>query len=490
MNRMPASDATFLYMETPTTPMHVLGVLLLDTSTMTGGAPYDRIRELLEARIHLMPAFRRRLVPVPLDLAHPLWIEDPDFDLENHLRRMGVPPPGDLRTLADAVGQIAGTPLDRSRPLWEMWVMEGLTGNRVAVVTKVHHSTMDGTTGADLMVHLLDLTPQVAPTAPPEKPFTGERPPSDLRLLAGGLLNQASSPVRLTRQLLKTAGQLPGTVATLFRRSDGGGPTLPFTGPRMRFSGALTQHRSVAFGGASLDDLKTIKAAFGGKVNDVVLAVAAHALRDYLDWLGELPDRPLLAACPISVKGEGDRQRDAANQISSMLVPLPVHEPDPVRRLALIVESTKRSKEVARAVGAEALQDWSDFFAPRLFTLGMRLYSSLRVGNLHPPMQNVIVSNVPGPPIPLYVAGGQVLAIYPMGPLLPGAGVNITILSNQGSVDMGIIADRETVPEVWRIAEGLEEGVRVLTEAALAGSAPPQSSEPPAESAGQAGKGL
>jgi WS/DGAT/MGAT family acyltransferase len=463
---MPASDATFLYMETSTTPMHVLGVMLLDASTMTGGAPFDRIRELLEARIHLMPAFRRRLVPVPLDLAHPVWIQDPDFDLENHLRRVAVPPPGDLRALAEAVGQMAGTPLDRTRPLWEMWVMEGLTEDRVAVVTKVHHSTMDGTTGADLMVHLLDLTPEVAPTAPPEEPFAGEPRPSDLRLLAGGLLNQAQAPVRVARQLVKTVGRLPDMAGTLFRRGDGGGPTLPFAAPRTRFSGALSSHRSVAFGRSSLEDLKAIKSAFGAKVNDVVLAMAAHSLRRYLEWLGELPDRPLLAGCPISVKGEREDQRDAANQISSMLVPLPVHEPDPVKRLELIAESTKRSKELARAVGAEALQDWSDFFAPRLFTLGMRLYSDLRMGNLHRPMQNVIVSNVPGPPVPLYVAGGKVLAIYPMGPLLPGAGVNITILSNMGSVDMGIIADRDTVPDVWRIAEGLEDGVRALLEAA------------------------
>jgi len=465
VKRMPASDATFLYMETSTTPMHVLGVLLLDVSTMSGGPPFDRIKELLEARIHLMPAFRRRLVPVPMDLAHPVWIQDPDFDLENHLRRMAVPPPGDLRALADAVGQIAGTPLDRTRPLWEMWVMEGITEDRVAVVTKVHHSTMDGTTGADLMVHLLDLTPEVAPTAPPAEPFAGEARPSDLRLLAGGLLNQAQAPVRVVRAMVKTVGQVPGMAGTLFRRGDGGGPTLPFTAPRTRFSGALSRHRSVAFGSSSLEDLKTIKAAFGGKVNDVVLAMAAHALRGYLSWMGELPDRPLLAGCPISVKGEGG-ERDAANQISSMLVPLPVHEPDPVRRLELIIQSTARSKELSRAVGAEALQDWSDWLAPRLFTLGMRLYSSLRVANFHPPMQNVIVSNVPGPPIPLYVAGGRVLAIYPMGPLLPGAGINITILSNMGSVDMGIIADRDAVPEVWRIAEGLEEAVRVLLEAA------------------------
>jgi diacylglycerol O-acyltransferase len=465
VKRLSGLDATFLYMETPTTPMHVMGVLLLDTKTAAHGYSFERVREMLEARIHLMPAFRRRLVSVPLGLAHPVWIDDAEFDLANHLHRIGVPPPGDLRALEEVVGDIAGRTLDRGKPLWDMWVVEGLQDERAAVITKMHHSTIDGTSGADVMVHLLDVTPEISRPEPPEAEFTGESRPSDLRLLAGGLAAQAGTPVRAVKALGKLAGNVARTARTYTRREMREASPPPFSAPRTRFSGALSSRRAVAFGGASLDDLKEIKAAFEGKVNDVVLAIATHAMRSYLDWLGELPDRPLVASCPISVRKEGE-DRDSANQVSNMLVPLPVHVKDPAKRLRTIIESTKRSKELANAIGAETLMDWAEFLAPRLFTTGIRLYSATRLGNLHPPALNLIVSNVPGPPVPLYSAGARIVAIYPMGPLLPGAGINITVLSNMGNVDFGVIADGATVPEVWRIADGLKEGVDLLLEAA------------------------
>ncbi|MGH2726373.1 MAG: WS/DGAT domain-containing protein, partial [Actinomycetota bacterium] len=207
------------------------------------------------------------------------------------------------------------------------------------------------------------------------------------------------------------------------------------------------------------------------KVNDVVLAISTYALRDYLLGLDELPDKPLVAACPISVRKEGV-ERESANQVSNMLVPLPVQLSGAEQQLETIVASTKRSKELANALGAETLMDWAEFLAPRLFTSAMRLYSGSRLPDLHPPALNCIVSNVPGPPVPLYTAGARIQAIFPMGPLLPGAGINITILSNMGNVDFGIIACRDTVPEVWRIADGLAEGIGVLLKAARARSGP------------------
>jgi WS/DGAT/MGAT family acyltransferase len=459
MKRLSGIDATFLYMETPTAHMHVIGVMLLDTSTMAGGYSFDRFRELLDTRIHLMPMFRRRVVNVPLGLDHPVWIDDPDFDIENHLHRIGAPPPGDPRALADVVGDIASRQLDRSKPLWEMWVVEALEGGTVAAVTKMHHAGIDGASGADVMVQLLDLTPEMREIPPPDEPFTGEQIPSELRLFADALAAQVWRPLRFGRAAIKAAGNMLTTVRTLIRRPGDIPTAAPFTAPRTSFSGALTPHRSVAFGKSSLDDLKEIKTAFGGKVNDVVLAIATHALRSYLVERDELPSKPLVAACPISVRSEA---RESANQVSNMLVPLPVHLEDPVEQLKMIVDSTKRSKELAAAVGAETLMDWTEFLAPRLFTTAMRLYSGMRLGDFHPPAVNAIVSNVPGPPVPLYVAGARVLAIYPMGPLLPGAGVNITVLSNTGNVDFGVIACRDTVPDVWRIADGLSEGVQIL----------------------------
>jgi diacylglycerol O-acyltransferase / wax synthase len=465
VKRLSGMDATFLYLETPEMHMHVVGVLLLDTSTMPGGYSFDKIRKMVDDRIHLMPSFRRRLVTVPFQLGHPVWIDDPTFHVENHLLRIGAPPPGDARALAEVVGEISSRQLDRNRPLWEMWVVEGLEGDRAAIVTKMHHATIDGASGADVMVHLLDLSPEVADKPKPDRPFIGERKPSEFQLLRDALLTQIANPVRIVGAMTRAAGSAFKTVRAMTRRGDTRTAATPFLAPRLRMSGALTPHRSVAFGQASLDDLKEIKNAFGAKVNDVVLGVATHALRSYLMSIGELPDKPLVAACPISVRKEGVG-RDSANQVSNMLVPLPVQVEYPSEQLEIITEATKRSKELANAIGAETLMDWAEFLAPRLFTTAMRVYSGSRLPDLHAPMLNCIVSNVPGPPVPLYTAGARILAIYPMGPLLPGAGVNITVLSNMGNVDFGVIACRDTVPEVWRIADGLSEGVQLLLKAA------------------------
>ena len=467
MKRLSGLDATFLYLETPEMHMHVVGVLLLDTSTMPGGYSFEKIRKMVDDRIHLMPSFRRRLVTVPFQLGHPVWIDDPTFDVENHLLRIGAPPPGDQRALADVVGEIASRQLDRSHPLWEMWVVEGLEGDRAAVVTKMHHATIDGASGADVMVQLLDLTPEIADKPRPQGKFLGERRPSDFKLLRDALITQVANPVRVVGAMGRATGNVFKTVRAMTRRSGGKAAATPFLAPRTKMSAALTPHRSVAFGQASLDDLKEIKNAFGAKVNDVVLAVATYSLRNYLMSIDDLPSKPLVAACPISVRKEGV-ERESANQVSNMLVPLPVQVEDPGEQLEIIVEATKRSKELAGAIGAETLMDWAEFLAPRLFTTAMRLYSGSRLPDLHAPMLNCIVSNVPGPPVPLYTAGARILAIYPMGPLLPGAGVNITILSNMGNVDFGVIACRDTVPEVWRIADGLAEGVQLLLKAARA----------------------
>jgi len=469
VKRLSGLDATFLYFETHEMHMHVVGVLLLDTAT-GGEYSFEKVREMLESRIHLMPSFRRRLVTVPFGLGHPVWIDDPEFDVENHLHRIGAPPPGDQRALAEVVGDIASRQLDRSKPLWEMWVVEGLEDKKAAVVTKMHHATIDGASGADLMVHLLDLTPEVQQKAKPEERFVGERRPSDLKLLGSALVTQVANPVRMVGAVARASGNAAKTVRAMARRGEKRG-SAPFLAPRTRFSGALTPHRSVAFGQSSLDDLKEIKNAFGGKINDVVLAISTYALRSYLLWLDEMPEKPLVAACPISVRKEG-AERDSANQVSNMLVPLPVQLEDPVEQLETIIQSTKRSKELANAIGAETLMDWAEFLAPRLFTTAMRVYSGSRLPDLHPPALNVIVSNVPGPPVPLYTAGARIEAIFPMGPLMPGAGINITVLSNMGNVDFGVIACRDTVPEVWRIADGLAEGVDVLLKAARARNVP------------------
>lgn len=455
--RLTGMDSSFLSLETPQMPQHVMGVMILDTAGMAGGYSFDLFRKILLDRIHLMGPLRKRFVEVPLGLDHGVWVDDSTFDLDEHLHHVQLSAPASQRDLEAFVGEVAAPVLDRSRPLWDMWVVEGLEGDRVAVVTKMHHSTMDGATGADLMAHLFDLAPEPRDVDEADEPFTGEDQPNPLLLLASGLGNQLTTPGRLIRQVARTTGNLVGAVQTSRKRRRS--TTLPLTAPRVPWSGALSTQRSVAFTTMSLDDVKAVKDRHGGKVNDVLLAVTAQALREYLLFLDELPGKPLVASVPISVRAEGS---DARNQIATMFAPLPVQIEDPLEQVTSIVEATATSKELASAMGNTMIMEWSELTAPTVIKAFASLYSGLRLGSLHPPMHNAVVSNVQGPPLELYVAGGKVEAVYPMGPLLPGAGINITCLSNMGNIDVGILADAATVPEVWRVAEAMPAALRRL----------------------------
>jgi WS/DGAT/MGAT family acyltransferase len=464
MERLSGLDASFLYMETPDMHTHVIGTILLNPSTMPGGYSFGVIRQMLADRIHLLAPFRRRVMVVPFNLAHPVWIEDPDFDLDHHVHRIGVPGRGTLEDLADVVGDLASTPLDRRLPLWQMWVVEGLEDGLVALVTKVHHSAIDGVTGADLMVNLFDLSPQVAPVERPDD-WQPEKAPSDLELLRYGAERLLRQPARLARTLVK-AGQGVARVVD-FRRQSGAPPAaLPLTAPKTPFNTAITSRRSVAYGRASLEDLKTIKRAFGTTVNDVVLAACTLSLRKWLLAEDALPDKQLVASVPVSVHTESNRDEPGTNKISVMFVSLPVQVEDPVQVLQLIREETKGAKEQHNALGAEVLTGLAEFAPPRLLNQATKLYSRLNLANVHPVIHNLIISNVPGPQIPLYCAGAQVVATYPMGPILEGCGLNITVLSYQDSVDFGAIACRDLVPRIFDVAVGFTDAVADLRKAA------------------------
>jgi len=469
MHRLSGMDASFFYMETPTHHMHVVGTLVVDPTGVEGGLGVDRIRRLIEARIHLMPMLRRRMVEVPLGLAHPVWIEDPDFTLDNHIHHIAAPPPGTMRELAEVVGDIAGQPLDRRRPLWEMWLVEGLDDGGMALVTKMHHATIDGITGADLMAHLLDLAPDAEDPPPPDRPWTPERVPSDAELIRDALLERATNPLAGLRTMSRAARSLVDTARTLLPVGERVRGVLPFSGPRTVLDRPVTASRTVAFGKARLEDLRAVKAAFGTTVNDVVLAATTEALRRYLVAHDDLPDRPLVAAVPVSVHGD-TRHGASTNQVSNMFVRLPVQLDDPVEQLAAIRLETRDAKTVHRAMGADLIQDLAQITPPGVFNLAMRIYGDPRVSGSLPPVLNAVVSNVPGPPVPLYIAGAEVRGVYPFGPLIEGSGLNVTVLSNRGDMDVGVIACRDTVPDVWRIVEGFVEAVDVLR--ARAGAAP------------------
>jgi WS/DGAT/MGAT family acyltransferase len=460
-------DASFLYMETPTTHFHVVGVLVVDpTDAPEFGV--DKLKQVLTERLHLLAPFRRRLVEVPFKLGRPVWIEDGTFDIDRHVHHAALPAPGSRRELAEFVGDFASSQLDRTHPLWEMWVVEGLEDGNVALVTKMHHAAIDGVTGADLMVHLFDLTPEIAATPAPDEPWEPEAPPSDLQLAVEALFTSAIRPRQLIKVARNLAGATGGIVEALRASRRPGGPsvTLPFTAPRTPWNKALTPHRSVAFAGCALEDLKAIKTGLGGTINDVVLAATAGALRRWLHAHGGVPEEPLVASCPVSVHDTSTD--DSMNKVSSMFVSLPVQLADPVERFAAIRESTRGAKELHGALGAETIMQLAETAPPALANLGARLYSSSRLADRHRPIQSLVVSNVPGPPIPLYCLGARVVATYPMGPLIEGSGLNLTVLSNTGNMDIGVMACRELVPDLQDIADAFVQEVELLLKAAAA----------------------
>ncbi len=463
MQRLSGVDSMFLYMETPTNHMHVTGVFLLDPKTSPVGFSFARVHAMVARRLNRAAPFRRRVVEVPFRLAHPVWIEDPDFDLDYHVRRACLPSPGGRAELEDFVGQIVALPLDRHRPLWEMYVVEGLEAGLEAVVVKMHHAAIDGVSGAELSATWLDLQAD-PPLETNEDDWRPERVPSEVDLLVAAWAQLLAGPVKAARgvqRLLATALHLsehnrdPGVLH----------PPLPFSAPRTSFNLAITPHRRVALGEVLLDDLKAVKNHFGCTVNDVVLALCAGALRRYLFARGELPEEPLVGFVPISFRAE-DERLSAGNRLSAMLTSLATDVADPVERLRLIAAAMSQAKAQHSLVGADVLTDWTEFTFPALIGRAARLISSTRVFDRVRPAFNVTISNIPGPPFPLFLAGARLVGMYPLGPVVEGAGLNMTVMSYCGTVYFGFNGCRETVPDIWAlpamVVDSLDELVAVV----------------------------
>jgi diacylglycerol O-acyltransferase len=463
MRRLTGLDATFLYMESASNHMHVASMSVFDPSTVPGGYTFDKVRDLVRDRLPLLPPFRWRLVEVPFGLTHPLWVEDPDFDLDYHVRRRALVAPGGDLELAEFAADVFARPLDRDHPLWEMYVVEGLEGGNIAVVAKIHHSAIDGVSGAELTVNLLDVEPVPAPTPAQDPEWQPERIPSDAELVAGAMADLAGRPLAAVKAIRRTTEM----ALNLRRRNRQPGvtpPTAPFQAPKTMFNVPITPHRRFAFARVSLDDIKKIKNTAGATVNDVVLAVCSGALRQYLDGRGELPDESLVAMVPVSQRAP-DQKGTMGNQVSGMLVALASDLEDPVARLQAITKASKAAKDQERSVSASALTDWTEFMAPAVAARAARLLSSTAVIDRVGPMFNVTISNVPGPDFPLYSAGAKLLALYPMGPIADGMALNMTVMSYLGTVHFGLVACRETVPDLWDLAHDIEEAVRELMKA-------------------------
>jgi diacylglycerol O-acyltransferase / wax synthase len=461
--RLSGLDASFLYMETPTLHMHVAMAAVFDPSTVPGGYSFRRVRQLISDRIPLAPVFQRRLVEVPMRLGHPVWVDDPDFDIDNHLRRAALPAPGGMRELGDFAADVISRQLHRDRPLWEMWIVEGVEDGKIALVTKMHHSTIDGVSGAELLGVLFDLEP-----IPPEAgPLTGRqldsRIPSGLELVSQAMVAGLAAPFDVGRMVLRTTHNL-FDVRRIRRGADAKGG-LPLTAPRTSINVAVHARRRVAFAAASLADAKKLKNEVGTTVNDVVLAMVTGALRTYLLAGDELPEIPLVSVVPVSVTPDVAELK-GSNKVSSMFVQLPTQLDDPIERLRAIHEGTKGAKEEHKALGATMLQNWAEHASPNVFAVAARLYTGMKLADRHRPVANLVVSNVPGPDFPLYLGGSQMLGMFPLGPVMDGMGLNITIMSYMGVLYWGLASDARAVPRLWDIAAAIPHALTELMQAA------------------------
>ena len=478
MRQLTSVDAQFLALESARQTGHVAGVAILDPSTTPRGElDCDDIKRLMEERMPLLPPLRWRLAEVPFGLDYPYWIDDPDFDLDFHVRELALPRPGSDAQLAEQVSRIVARPLDRARPLWELYLIHGLGSGSVAMLTKIHHSVIDGISGAEVMGLLLDLSPEGRELPePPEHEY--DRRPGELEMLSRGLLGLPRYPVRLLRSLPAAVpniedtpfGVLPGAgtvgrLAGAVRRTLGGGDQTverkQLAAPKTSFNGRISPHRRFAFGQLSLDAVKAVKNAHGCTVNDVIVSICASAVRRWLIEHDELPDGPLVAQIPISVR-TSEQAGTFGNRIMLMAAPFFTDEEDPVRRLQRTHEALLEMKERHRALPAELLQDANHFIPPAVFARAAQLTFRLSTSRPGRPTWNLVVSNVPGPQFPLYCAGARLEANYPVSVITDGMGLNITVMSYDGHLDFGIVGDRDRFPDLWSLIDWLRAGLEEL----------------------------
>lgn len=454
MDRLSSIDASFLTQESGTSHMHVGALLLFE-----GPPPsYEDLRTHVDSRLHLVPRFRQRLSFPPLDTGRPLWADDPSFNLHYHLRHSALPEPGGQEELRRLAGRIFSQQLDRSKPLWELWMVQGLQDNRFALISKTHHALVDGVAGMDIATVLFDADPVPREPEPPEHEWTPAPNPSSVDHLARSARDLAATPVRLAGRLLGAA-QHPEQAARSARDAlEGIGEAawaLASPAPDVPLNTEIGPHRRFVWVRSSLGDFKQIKDALGGTVNDVVLTVVAGALRRWLRSRGvRTQGLELRALVPVSIRA-GDEQGTLGNRIAVMRGPLPVYVDDPVKRLRVVSEAMQGLKESKQALGAEVISGFNDFAPPTLLAQAQRINFSTRLFNL-------IVTNVPGPQIPLYVLGRELQEVFPVAFLPRNHALAVAIMSYNGGIDFGLLADYDTMEDVDIVAEGIEQSIDEL----------------------------
>ena len=479
-DRLTGLDSSFLHLERGASHMHVAGAMILD-----GHPPaYDELIEHIVSRLHLVPRYRQRLAFVPLHQGRPVWVDDPHFNVAFHVRHTALPRPGREEQLKALCGRIFSQALDRSRPMWELWLVEGLADGRFALLSKTHHALVDGISGVDIVTVLFDTSPDpVGIAPPPEGEWTPRPAPTGAQLLADALLERATAPaemVRGVRAVLRgprhVASKLAGAALGVGAVARAGLRSAPPSPLNVR----IGPHRRFTWVHGDLQQFKAIKNAFGATVNDVVLAAVAGALGRHLQRHDELePDTVLRAMVPVSVRADAERGA-LGNRVAAMWTTLPVGEADPIARLAAISREMSGVKDSGQAVGAQALTELTGFAPPTIIAQAARLSARQR-------MFNLVVTNVPGPQLPLYMLGRRLERMFPMVPLAANQALGIAIMSYDGQLNFGLNADYDALPDVELLAHDLIDSIAELADAcgvapaaavsvsAAAGARPPRS---------------
>jgi len=463
-DRLTGLDSSFLHLERDAAHMHVAACAIFDGDPPT----YPELIDTIQSRLHLVPRYRQRLAFVPFGQGRPVWVDDPHFNVAYHVRHTALPAPGAEEQLMRMTGRVFSQALDRSRPLWELWLVEGLTGGRFALLSKTHHALVDGISGVDIITVLFDTSPEPMPVAPPEQEWVARPLPSDAQLLADALLQRATVPgemVRGVRALLRG----PRAVAGRAARSVGALGELALTGlrpaPPSMFNVSIGPHRRFTWVRGDLDQLKAVKNALGGTLNDVVLTVVAGALGEYMRLHGQTTDgAELRAMVPVSVRADVERGA-LGNRVAAMWAALPVGVADPIERLHTVSAVMQKVKASGQAVGAQVLTELSGFAPATILSQAARLQARQRLFNL-------VVTNVPGPQFPLYLLGRKLESIFPMVPLAQNTALGIAILSYNGQINFGLAGDYDAMADLDVLADELRASIAEITAAASAPVAP------------------
>lgn len=469
MRRLSGTDALFLSLETPAWHQHVGGLTILEP----GDRPvnFGDVVERIDQRLDWAPKFRWKLASVPFGLDRPMWVDTPDFDVRRHIRRIGVPSPGGPRETAEVAGDLMMMQLDRRHPLWELWFLEGLAGGRSGLLMKYHHCLLDGISGASLATVLLDFAPDatepMVAAPPPEDRVAGPQPP-DTEIVMRVLSEAARRPFRATRYMLGQAERL--VTGARFAAKDQRNRAM-LNAPALPFNAQIGPRRALAFASVALQDLRQLRLVHNVKLNDVVLATVAGALREYLLDQDLLPQQSLVSSVPVSRRGAGDGAME--NKVAVMFVSMATDIEDPVERLQAIAEASKSAKEMREAMGAHEIQSLGEVAPPIMLSTVIRALYETHVMTHVPRVPNLVVSNVPGPPMDLYMCGARVAGVYSASVLVESQGLNITVMSYGDRMDYGIHVDPDLVADPWVIAERIPMAMAELMKASGLGAPTP-----------------